>query len=161
MASLDSFKCRKKLTVGAKTYEYFSLKAAEKNGLDGVSQLPFSMKVVLENLLRNEDGRTVKKEDIEAVAAWLETAARREHEIAFRPARVLMQDFTGVPAVVDLAAMRDAMTKLGGDPDKINPLVPVDLVIDHSVVVDHFGTAKSLRRTSSANTSRTRSATAS
>src|ERR1700678_4521455 len=144
MASLDSFKCMKKLNVGTKTYEYFSLKAAEKHGLEGVSRLPFSMKIVLENLLRNEDGRTVKKEDIEAVAAWLDNRGKAEHEIAFRPARVLMQDFTGVPAVVDLAAMRDAMVALGGDPDKINPLVPVDLVIDHSVVVDYFGTGKSL-----------------
>ena len=144
MASLDSFKCRKTLEVGAKSYQYFSLKAAERHGLAGVASLPFSMKVVLENLLRNEDGRTVKKEDIEAVAAWAANRGKTEHEIAFRPARVLMQDFTGVPAVVDLAAMRDAMVKLGGDPDKINPLVPVDLVIDHSVVVDHFGTAKSL-----------------
>ena len=118
MASLDSFKCRKSLTVGAKTYEYFSLKAAEKNGLAGVSKLPFSMKIVLENLLRNEDGRSVKKADIEAVVAWLETRGKKEHEIAFRPARVLMQDFTGVPAVVDLAAMRDAMVKLGGDPTR-------------------------------------------
>ncbi len=144
MASLDSFKCRKTLTVGAKTYEIYSLKAAEKNGLAGVSQLPFSLKIVLENLLRNEDGRTVRKEDIEAVAAWTDNRGRKEHEIAFRPARVLMQDFTGVPAVVDLAAMRDAMRTLGGDPDRINPLVPVDLVIDHSVVVDHFGTPRSL-----------------
>ena len=140
MASLDSFKCRRTLTVGAKTYEIYSLKSAEKNGLAGISQLPFSLKIVLENLLRNEDGRTVTKEDIEAVAAWTENRGKTEHEIAFRPARVLMQDFTGVPAVVDLAAMRDAMAALGGDPDKINPLVPVDLVIDHSVVVDHFGT---------------------
>jgi aconitate hydratase len=144
LASLDSFKSRKKLTVGVKTYEYFSLKAAEKHGLAGVSQLPFSMKIVLENLLRNEDGRSVTKQDIEAVVGWLKHRGKEDHEIAFRPARVLMQDFTGVPAVVDLAAMRDAMTALGGDPDKINPLVPVDLVIDHSVVVDHFGTAKSL-----------------
>ena len=144
MVSLDSFKCRKTLTVGAKTYEIFSLKSAEKNGLAGVSQLPFSLKLVLENLLRNEDGRTVAREDIEAVAAWTQNRGRTEHEIAFRPARVLMQDFTGVPAVVDLAAMRDAMAALGGDPNRINPLVPVDLVIDHSVVVEHFGTAKSL-----------------
>ncbi len=144
MASLDSFKCRKTLTVGAKAYEIYSLKAAEKNGLAGISRLPFSLKIVLENLLRNEDGRSVKKEDIEAVAAWTQNRGSREHEIAFRPARVLMQDFTGVPAVVDLAAMRDAMAALGGDPDKINPLVPVDLVIDHSVIVDHFGTARSL-----------------
>ncbi len=144
MASLDSFKCRKKLNVGAKTYEYFSLKAAEKNGLKGASKLPFSMKIVLENLLRNEDGRSVTKADIEAVVGWLENRGKEDHEIAFRPARVLMQDFTGVPAVVDLAAMRDAMVKLGGDPAKINPLVPVDLVIDHSVVVDYAGTSKAL-----------------
>jgi aconitate hydratase len=144
MTSMDSFKCRRKLKVGAKTYDYFSLKTAEKNGLAGVSQLPFSMKVVLENLLRYEDGRTVKKGDIEAVAAWLENRGKAEHEIAFRPARVLMQDFTGVPAVVDLAAMRDAMEALGGDPNKINPLVPVDLIIDHSVVVDFFGNNRAL-----------------
>src|SRR6201997_95775 len=144
MASLDSYKCRKSLTVGARAYEIFSLKAAERNGLPGISRLPFCMKVVLENLLRNEDGRTVKKEDIQAVAAWIDNRGKTEHEIAFRPARVLMQDFTGVPAVVVLAAMRDAMVKLGGDPEKINPLVPVDLVIDHSVVVDYFGTGKSL-----------------
>src|ERR1700749_1197674 len=144
MASLDSFKCRKMLTVGAKTYEMYSLKTGEKNGLARVSKLPFSLKIVLENLLRNEDGRTVKKEDIQAVAAWIDNRGKTEHEIAFRPARVLMQDFTGVPAVVDLAAMRDAMVTLGGDPEKINPLVSVDLVIDHSVIVDEFGTPKAL-----------------
>ncbi|WP_374305479.1 aconitate hydratase AcnA [Methylocella sp.] len=145
MASLDSFKCRKKLTVGRKTYHYYSLKAAEKNGLAGISRLPFSMKILLENLLRFEDGRSVTKEDIEAVAAWLDNKGKTEREIAFRPTRVLMQDFTGVPAVVDLAAMRDAMTSLGGDPQKINPLVPVDLVIDHSVIVDVAGTNKALK----------------
>jgi aconitate hydratase len=145
MPSLDSFKCRKKLNVGTKTYHYFSLKAAEKNGLEGISQLPFSMKVLLENLLRFEDGRSVTKEDIQSVAAWLANKGKDEREIAFRPSRVLMQDFTGVPAVVDLAAMRDAMTKLGGDPQKINPLVPVDLVIDHSVIVDAFGSGKALK----------------
>ena len=139
MASLDSFKCRKDLVVGDRTYTYYSLPDAEANGLAGISKLPFSMKVLLENLLRFEDGKTVKKADIEACAAWLENLGRDEKEIAFRPARVLMQDFTGVPAVVDLAAMRDAMTALGGDPQKINPLVPVDLVIDHSVIVDAFG----------------------
>src|SRR5271154_3969355 len=144
MASLDSFKCTKNLNVGAKAYVYYSLKEAEKNGLKGASDLPFSMKVVLENLLRNEDGRTVKKADIEATAAWVKNRGKKEHEIAFRPARVLMQDFTGVPAVVDLAAMRNAMEALGGDPNKINPLVPVDLVIDHSVVVDFFGNNKAL-----------------
>jgi aconitate hydratase len=145
MPSLDSFKCRKKLTVGSKTYNYFSLKAAEKNGLEGISRLPFSMKVLLENLLRFEDGRSVTKKDIESVAAWLVNKGKDEREIAFRPSRVLMQDFTGVPAVVDLAAMRDAMRQLDGDPQKINPLVPVDLVIDHSVIVDAFGNSKALK----------------
>ena len=138
MTSLDSFKCARTLKVGSKTYVYYSLPVAEKNGLKGISRLPFSLKVLLENLLRNEDGRTVTKEDIQAFAQWLKTKTS-EREIAFRPARVLMQDFTGVPAVVDLAAMRDAMEHLGGDPKKINPLVPVDLVIDHSVAVTFFG----------------------
>jgi aconitate hydratase len=138
MASLDSFKCLRPLKVGSKTYAYYSLPAAEKNGLKGISRLPFSLKVLLENLLRNEDGRSVSKDDIQSVAQWLKTKTS-ERELAFRPARVLMQDFTGVPAVVDLAAMRDAMKMLGGDPKKINPLVPVDLVIDHSVVVNFFG----------------------
>ena len=137
--SLNSFKAKQTLEVGNKTYTYYSIPEAEKNGLDGVSQLPHSMKVVLENLLRFEDGRTVTREDILAVAQWLQTRTS-EHEISYRPARVLMQDFTGVPAVVDLAAMRDATQKLGADAQKINPLVPVDLVIDHSVMVDQFGT---------------------
>ena len=138
MTSLDSFRCCKTLKVGGKTYAYYSLPTAERNGLKGISRLPFSMKVLLENLLRNEDGRTVTKEDIKAVAEWLKTKTS-EREIAFRPARVLLQDFTGVPSVVDLAAMRDAMKVLGGDPKKINPQVPVDLVIDHSVAVTFFG----------------------
>ena len=137
--SLDSFKAKQTLQVGGKTYTYFSIPEAEKNGLTGVSKLPFSLKVVLENLLRFEDGRTVTADDIKAVAEWL-TTRTSTHEIAYRPARVLMQDFTGVPAVVDLAAMRDAAVSLGGDPKKVNPLVPVDLVIDHSVMVDYFGT---------------------
>ncbi|HVR58751.1 MAG TPA: aconitase family protein, partial [Pseudolabrys sp.] len=145
MTSLDSFRCCKTLQVGSKTYAYFSLPTAERNGLKGISRLPFSMKVLLENLLRNEDGRTVTKDDIKAFAEWLKTKTS-EHEFAFRPARVLMQDFTGVPAVVDLAAMRDAMTALGGDPERINPLVPVDLVIDHSVIVDAFGTPRAFAR---------------
>jgi aconitate hydratase len=145
MDSLDSFKCLRPLKVGSKTYAYYSLPVAEKNGLKGISRLPFSLKVLLENLLRNEDGRTVSKEDIQAVAQWLKTKTS-EREIAFRPARVLMQDFTGVPAVVDLAAMRDAMGHLGGDPKKINPLVPVDLVIDHSVAVNFFGHKDSLKK---------------
>ncbi|HEY4204282.1 MAG TPA: aconitate hydratase AcnA [Xanthobacteraceae bacterium] len=145
MTSLDSFKCRKTLKVGAKTYVYYSLPTAEKNGLKGISRLPYSMKVLLENLLRNEDDRTVKKADIVAVSKWLKKRAL-EHEIAFRPARVLMQDFTGVPAVVDLAAMRNAMQSLGGDAEKINPLVPVDLVIDHSVIVNFFGDNKAFSK---------------
>ena len=145
MTSLDSFKCQKTLKVGGKTYVYYSLPAAEKNGLKGISKLPYSMKVLLENLLRNEDGRSVKKEDIQAVAKWLKKR-KLEHEIAFRPARVLMQDFTGVPAVVDLAAMRNAMQALGGDAEKINPLVPVDLVIDHSVIVNFFGDNKAFAK---------------
>jgi aconitate hydratase len=144
--SLDSFKCRKTLTVGDKTYSYFSLPDAEKNGLARVSTLPYSVKVLLENLLRHEDGRSVTKDDIKAVSAWLDNRGKVEKEIGFRPARVLMQDFTGVPAVVDLAAMRDGMTFLGGDPRKINPLVPVDLVIDHSVIVDEFGSPKAFAR---------------
>ncbi|SPL64234.1 aconitate hydratase AcnA [Ochrobactrum soli] len=139
MSHIDSFKCRKTLTVGGKDYVYYSLTEAEKNGLEGVSKLPFSMKVLLENLLRFEDDRSVKKSDIEAVAKWLADRGKAGAEIAYRPARVLMQDFTGVPAVVDLAAMRDGLKALGGDPEKINPLVPVDLVIDHSVIVDEFG----------------------
>lgn len=145
MSSLDSFNCRKELTVGDRSYVIYSLTEAEKNGLAGVSRLPFSLKVLLENLLRHEDGRTVTADDIRAVVAWLGSKTSTQ-EIAFRPARVLMQDFTGVPAVVDLAAMRDAMKALGGDPNKINPLVPVDLVIDHSVIVDEFGNAKAFAR---------------
>jgi aconitate hydratase len=145
MTSLDSFRCCKTLQVGSKSYAYFSLPTAERNGLKGISRLPFSMKVLLENLLRNEDGRTVTKDDIKAVAEWLKTKTS-DREFAFRPARVLMQDFTGVPAVVDLAAMRDAMKALGGDPKKINPLVPVDLVIDHSVAVTFFGNNQAFKK---------------
>jgi aconitate hydratase len=142
--SLDSFNCRRTLTVDGKAYDYFDLKEAEANGLVGIGNLPFSLKVLLENLLRHEDGRTVTSDDIRAVALWLQER-KSDREIAFRPARVLMQDFTGVPAVVDLAAMRDAMAKLGGDPQKINPLAPVDLVIDHSVMVDAFGSDRAFR----------------
>ncbi len=137
--TIDSFQCRRTLDVDGRQYEYFSLPEAEKNGLAGISRLPFSLKVLLENLLRFEDGQTVTADDIRAMAAWLE-AKTSDREIAYRPARVLMQDFTGVPAVVDLAAMRDAMLPLSGDAAKTNPLVPVDLVIDHSVMVDEFGT---------------------
>ena len=139
MPYLDSFKARRALTVAGETYHYYSLPEATKNGLGDISRLPVSLKVLLENLLRTEDGYAVKRADVEAVARWLENKGRVEHEIGFSPARVLMQDFTGVPAVVDLAAMRDATTALGGDPQRVNPLVPVDLVIDHSVMVDVFG----------------------
>ncbi|PZO76565.1 MAG: aconitate hydratase AcnA [Mesorhizobium amorphae] len=144
--AIDSFNCRRTLRVGADEYVYYSLIEAEKNGLEGVSRLPFSMKVLLENLLRNEDGRSVTKESILAVKDWLDDKGTEGEEIAYRPARVLMQDFTGVPAVVDLAAMRDGIASLGGDPQKINPLVPVDLVIDHSVIVDEFGTPSAFAR---------------
>jgi aconitate hydratase len=145
VTSLDSFKSRRTLQVGSKSYQYYSLKAAEEQGLKGISKLPLSLKVLLENLIRHEDGRTVKKQDIKAAVDWL-NKRRSDREIAFRPARVLMQDFTGVPAVVDLAALRDAMKTLGGDPNKINPLVPVDLVIDHSVIVDYFGAGNAFKR---------------
>ncbi|WP_439872433.1 aconitate hydratase AcnA [Rhizobium leguminosarum] len=144
--SLDSFNCRSTLSVNGKDYVYFSLPKAEANGLAGVSKLPYSMKVLLENLLRFEDGQSVTKEHILAVSEWLNNKGAVENEIAYRPARVLMQDFTGVPAVVDLAAMRDGIEALGGDPEKINPLVPVDLVIDHSVIVDEFGTPNAFAR---------------
>src|SRR3979409_1078164 len=138
MTSLDSFRCCKPLKVGSKTYAHYSLPTAEKNGLKGISRLPLSMKVLLENLLRNEDGRSVTKEDIQAVALWLKTKTS-ERDVAFRPARVLMQDFTGIPAVVDLAALRAAIQMLGGDARNINPLVPVDLVIAHSVQINFAG----------------------
>ncbi|USG63246.1 aconitate hydratase AcnA [Sneathiella marina] len=128
--------------MDGKSYDYYSIPAAEEAGLGDVSRLPFSLKVLLENLLRHEDGRTVTSEDVTAVAGWLENQ-KADREIAYRPARVLMQDFTGVPAVVDLAAMRDAMVALDGDPEKINPLAQCDLVIDHSVMVDKSGTAAS------------------
>ncbi len=136
----DTLKTRRTLTVGAKSYDYFSLEAAGAE-IGDVSSLPFSLKVLLENLLRYEDGRTVSVDDVKAVAEWLTTKSSTR-EIAYRPARVLMQDFTGVPAVADLAAMRDAMARLGNDPARINPLSTVDLVIDHSVMVDESGTAR-------------------
>ena len=139
-AGNDSLKTRKTLEVGERAYDYFSLEAAAEE-LGDISRLPISLKVLLENMLRHEDGSTVTIDDARAIVDW-QKEKRSSQEIAFRPARVLMQDFTGVPAVVDLAAMRDAMVKLGGDAQKINPLTPVDLVIDHSVMVDHFGTAE-------------------
>ena len=135
----DSLKARRTLDVEGKRYDYFSLDAAAKAaGLGDISRLPVSLKILLENLVRLENGRTVTVDDIKALGQG--TAGNTaEREIAFRPARVLMQDLTGVPAVVDLAAMRQAMVDLGGDPNKINPLSPVDLVIDHSVQIDQFG----------------------
>lgn len=138
----DSLKTKKTLSINGKNYQYFSLKEAAKHH-SGIDKLPFSLKVLLENLLRFEDGHTVTTADITAIADWLKTK-KSSHEIAYRPARVLMQDFTGVPAVVDLAAMRDALAKLGGNPDNISPLSPVDLVIDHSVQVDKSGTSTAL-----------------
>ncbi|MBT3558182.1 MAG: aconitate hydratase AcnA [Rhodospirillales bacterium] len=139
----DTLGTRRTLSVGGNSYDYFSLTAAQDAGLGDVSRLPKSLKVLLENLLRYEDGRSVVVDDVKACAAWLEKRTST-HEIAYRPARVLMQDFTGVPAVVDLAAMRDAMTNVGGDPQKINPLSTCNLVIDHSVMVDEAGSAGSL-----------------
>jgi len=138
----DTLKTRRTLVVDGDEYEYYSIEAAQKAGLGDVSRLPMSLKVLLENLLRYEDGRTVTVDDVMAMGQWLKDK-QSKREIAYRPARVLMQDFTGVPAVVDLAAMRDAVAAMGGDPRTINPLSPVDLVIDHSVMVDNFGTMTS------------------
>ncbi|MFP3515051.1 aconitate hydratase AcnA [Pseudomonas sp. SIMBA_077] len=144
MSSLDSLKTLSTLKVDDKTYHYFSLPLAAKT-LGDLSALPMSLKVLLENLLRWEDGKTVTEPDLQALAAWLKER-RSDREIQYRPARVLMQDFTGVPAVVDLAAMRAAMAKAGGDPQRINPLSPVDLVIDHSVMVDKFASASAFEQ---------------
>src|SRR5689334_22127347 len=138
MATLNSFGTRTELHVGGKPVQIYSLPALEKAGYPGVARLPYSMKILLENLLRREDNAFVKADDIRAVAEWNATA-NVEKEISFMPSRVLLQDFTGVPCVVDLAAMRDAVIDLGGNPDRINPLQPVELVIDHSVQVDYFG----------------------
>ena len=139
----DTLSTQSQLHVNGKTYHYYSLKTAEKNHFKGINRLPYSLKVLLENLLRFEDGSTVTTDDIQAIAAWLNTRTS-QHEIAYRPTRVLMQDFTGVPAVVDLAAMRTAIEKLGGNPEQISPLSPVDLVIDHSIMVDKFGSSDAL-----------------
>src|SRR5439155_26684205 len=135
----DSFGARASLDVGGRSYEVFRLDALQERF--DTARLPYSLKVLLENALRLEDGKSVTAENVEAIAAW-DAAAEPSAGIPFRPARVLMQDFTGVPAIVDLAAMRDAMEDLGGDAARINPLVPVDLVIDHSVQVDAFGNAR-------------------
>src|ERR1043166_3099022 len=142
---VDSFGARKPLKVGNESYDVFRLDVIEKAGVGAISRLPVSLKVLLENLLRQEDNHHVNRADIEALAKWKPQATENK-EIAFMPARVLMQDFTGVPAVVDLAAMRDAMKKLGQDPKKINPLAPVDLVIDHSVMVDFFANSKAFKQ---------------
>lgn len=139
----DSLSTKSQLEVDGKIYHYYSLKKAQDNHFKDINRLPYSLKVLFENLLRFEDASTVTTNDIKAIAEWLKTQTS-QHEIAYRPARVLMQDFTGVPAVVDLAAMRTAMVKMGANPDKISPLSPVDLVIDHSVMVDKFGTSDSL-----------------
>src|SRR5689334_10332024 len=139
MTSQNSFGAAGKLNAGGREYEIFRLAALEKAGIAKLPRIPYSIKILLENLLRFEDNLTVKRSDIEYVAAWDPAAPARE--INFRPARVLLQDFTGVPCVVDLAAMRDALAALGADPRKANPLIPADLVIDHSVQVDQFGSA--------------------
>jgi Aconitase A len=141
--SKSTYDARREMTVDGETYTYYSLPAAAEK-LGDISRLPFTLKVLLENLLRYEDGRTVTADDVAAVAEWLKEK-KSTKEIAYRPARVLMQDFTGVPAVVDLAAMRDAMVGMGGNAEQINPLSAVDLVIDHSVMVDEFGSPKAFQ----------------
>src|SRR5215813_4068858 len=138
--SVDSFSSRSQLKSGTHTYEIYRLDALKKKGVE-LSRLPYSLRILLENLLRHEDGKSVTADDIEFLAKW-DPKAEPSREIAYMPARVLMQDFTGVPAIVDLAAMRDAMKQLGGDPERINPLQPAELVIDHSVQVDEFGTKR-------------------
>jgi aconitate hydratase len=141
--SANSFDAKAKLTVGDRSYEIYRLDALQQRF--DVARLPFSLKILLENLLRNEDGESIRANDIEALASW-DARAEPSAEIAFTPARVVMQDFTGVPAIVDLAAMRDAIAEMGGDANKINPLVPAELVIDHSVQVDEFGTRSAFQR---------------
>ena len=138
----DSFKARSTLKCGGHSFEYWNLNAL---GTDRVARLPYSLKILLENLLRFEDGTNVTRADVEALLNW-EAKAAPAHEISFTPARVIMQDFTGVPCVVDLAAMREAIVKLGGDPERVNPLAPAELVIDHSVQVDEYGAADSLAK---------------
>ena len=153
MAHPDSFGARSTLSVGGRELEIFRLAALQARY--DVARLPYTLRVLLENVLRREDGVTVTARDVEAVAGW-SAAAEPSQEINYNPARVLLQDFTGVPAVVDLAAMRAAMADLGGDPQKINPLIPVELVIDHSVQVDDFATRFSIERNSELEFSRNR-----
>src|SRR6266480_6320059 len=136
----NSFRARSTLTAGNRWYEIWSLAALPQ---DKLARLPYSLKILLENLLRFEDGVSVTRADIEALLEW-DPQATPAHEIAFTPARVILQDFTGVPCVVDLAAMRDAIVRLGGDAERVNPLSPAELVIDHSVMVDHYGTKEAL-----------------
>jgi len=155
MVPQNSFQTRATLTAAGRRFEYFGLPALERIGYPGVARLPYSLKILLENLLRREDGRFVDRDDIEALARW-DVTSRTAREIAFMPARVLLQDFTGVPAVVDLAAMRDGVIRLGGDPKKVNPLQPVELVIDHSVQVDHFAERNALELNAGLEFSRNR-----
>ena len=140
MSTVDSFKSKSTLDVGAQSYEIYRLDAVK-----GSEKLPFSLKVLLENLLRTEDGANITKKHIEALAQW-DAKAEPNTEIQYTPARVVMQDFTGVPCIVDLATMREAVKELGGDPSKINPLAPAELVIDHSVQIDAFGTEQAIER---------------
>src|SRR5262245_36035966 len=155
MASQNSFHTRAPLTVGGQSFDIFSLPVLEKEGFSGLPRLPYSLKSLLENLLRSEEARFVDGEDIEALGHW-DVTSKAQKEIAFTPARVLLQDFTGVPAVVDLAAMRDGIVRLGGDPNKVNPLQPVELVIDHSVQVDYFGQANAFQLNAELEFSRNR-----
>ncbi len=153
--SVNSFGSQATLQVGDASYEIFRLDAVE-----GQETLPYSLKILLENLLRTEDGANITADDIRALAAW-DPSSQPNKEIQFTPARVIMQDFTGVPCVVDLATMREAMADMGGDPSKINPLAPAEMVIDHSVIADVFGTADAFSRTSRSSTAATASATSS
>src|SRR5262245_59229741 len=155
MSSVNSFGTRTALAVGGRTVQSYSLPALERAGFPGIARLPYSMKILLENLLRHEDGRFVKAADVETLARW-DLKSNAQKEISFAPARVLLQDFTGVPAVVDLAAMRDGIVRLGGDPNKVNPLQPVELVIDHSVQVDYFGQANAFQLNAELEFSRNR-----
>src|SRR5690349_13505208 len=141
--SLDSFDVRTTLDVAGRSVDYYSLPRFAESARVDIARLPYSLKILLENLLRHEDGKNVERDDILALAHW-DAKAKPSAEVAFFPARVVLQDFTGVPAVVDLAAMRDAVTELGADPARINPLFPSELVIDHSVQVDAFGTSDAL-----------------
>src|ERR1700757_3180238 len=141
---MNSFNSRSSLKVSGKEYTIYRLDALDKQGISTM-HLPYSLRILLENLLRTEDGKNVTKEEVRALAAW-NSKSKPDKEIAFTPSRVLLQDFTGVPTVVDLAAMRDAMKRLGGDARKINPLVPVDLVCDHSVAVNFFGTNSAVKK---------------